>query len=87
LGKKLKEQGRKLQLQISSANQHLNQLSSAEDKFKAVSTYCKKLSENQDRLNRNGKFACYFLFPCRLYRGVWSVTHVCPYLPHLVSAR
>ncbi|XP_076084503.1 uncharacterized protein LOC143055258 [Mytilus galloprovincialis] len=57
LEKKLREQGRKLQLQTSSTNQHLKQLSSAEEKFQTISTYCKKISESQDRLSRNVKEA------------------------------
>ncbi|VDH94668.1 Hypothetical predicted protein [Mytilus galloprovincialis] len=61
LEKKLREQGRKLQLQTSSTNQHLKQLSSAEEKFQTISTYCKKISESQDRLSRNGKSACFNL--------------------------
>ncbi|XP_052086581.1 coiled-coil domain-containing protein 73-like [Mytilus californianus] len=57
LEKKLKEQGRKLQLQTSSTSQHLKQLSSAEEKFQTISTYYKKISESQDRLSRNVKEA------------------------------
>ncbi|XP_063407014.1 leucine-rich repeat and coiled-coil domain-containing protein 1-like isoform X2 [Mytilus trossulus] len=57
LEKNLREQGRKLQLQTSSTNQHLKQLSSAEEKFQTISNYCKKISESQERLSRNVKEA------------------------------
>ena len=77
LEKKLREQGRKLQLHNSSANQHLHQLSSAEEKFKSVSSYCRKLSESQDRLGRNGKFACFFIISrCYLRNAAIHISEV-----------
>ncbi|XP_065940174.1 coiled-coil domain-containing protein 73 [Magallana gigas] len=50
LEKDLKEQERKLQLHVQSSEQHLNQLTETEHRFKALQLQCKQLSEAQAQL-------------------------------------
>lgn len=55
LEKDLKEQERKLQLHVQSSEQHLNQLTETEHRFKALQLQCKQLSEAQAQLEDSGK--------------------------------
>lgn len=55
LEKDLKEQERKLQLHVQSLEQHLNQLTETEHRFKALQLQCKQLSEAQAQLEDSGK--------------------------------
>ncbi|KAL5014828.1 hypothetical protein ScPMuIL_009098 [Solemya velum] len=53
LEKQLREQEHKLQLQTSSSEQHLDQLSTLEQKCKSLSGLCHEMSESQQQLEKN----------------------------------